>query len=73
MKTEFILLLHAKYTPQPQKQISPQSKWLGNFFFQLNKPKKQEGVAILISNKIDFKLKSIKKDEERHFVFLRHA
>ena len=29
---------------------------------------KQAGVAILISNKIDFKLKSIKGDKEGHFI-----
>ena len=28
------------------------------------------GVAILIFNKIDFKLKSIKRDKERHFIFV---
>ena len=31
-------------------------------------PKKQGGVAILISNKIDFHPKVIKKDKERHFI-----
>ena len=33
-----------------------------------NGPKKQMGVAILISNKIDFKLKSVKRDKEGHFI-----
>ena len=28
------------------------------------------GVAILISNKIDFKLKLVKRDEEVHFIFI---
>ena len=36
--------------------------------FQSNGPKKQAGVAILISNKIDFKLKSIRRDGEGHFI-----
>ena len=31
---------------------------------------KQAGVAILISNKIDFKLKSIKRDNEGHFILV---
>jgi hypothetical protein len=35
---------------------------------QANGPRKQAGVAILISNKIDFQLKVIKCDEEEHFV-----
>ena len=38
--------------------------------FQSNGTKKQAGVAIQISNKIDFKLKLIKRDEEGHFIFI---
>lgn len=34
-----------------------------------NRPKKQAGVAILISNQIDFKAKLIKKDVKGHFIF----
>jgi exonuclease III len=36
--------------------------------FQANGPKKQAGVAILISNKIDFQPKVIKKDKERQIL-----
>jgi exonuclease III len=36
--------------------------------FQANGPKKQAEVDILISNKIDFKTKVIKKDKEGHFI-----
>jgi exonuclease III len=39
--------------------------------FQANGPKKQAGVAILISNKIDFQLKVIKKDKEGHFILIK--
>jgi hypothetical protein len=35
--------------------------WKTNF--QVNDPQKQAGVAILISNKIDFQVKVIKKDK----------
>ncbi|KAL6073224.1 hypothetical protein STEG23_034606 [Scotinomys teguina] len=38
--------------------------------FQSNGLKKKAGIAILISNKIDFKLKSIKRDQEGHYIFL---
>ena len=38
--------------------------------FQSNEPKKQVDAAILISNKIDFKLKSIRKDGGR-FILIR--
>jgi len=39
--------------------------------FQENALKKQAGVAILISNKINFHLKVIKKDKEGHFIFIK--
>jgi exonuclease III len=39
--------------------------------FQENGPKKQAGVAILISNKIDFQPKFIKKDKEGHFMLIK--
>ena len=38
--------------------------------FQANGSKKQASVAILISNKIDFKLKSIRRDGDRHFILI---
>jgi exonuclease III len=39
--------------------------------FQANGPKKQAGVAILISNKIDFQPKIIKKDKEGNFILIK--
>ena len=39
--------------------------------FQANGPKKQAGVAILLSNKIDFQHKVIKKDKEGHFILIK--
>jgi exonuclease III len=39
--------------------------------FQENGPKKQAGVAILISNKIDFQPKVTKKDKEGHFILIK--
>jgi hypothetical protein len=39
--------------------------------FQANGSKKQAGVPILISNKIDFQSKVIKCDEEGHFIFIK--
>jgi hypothetical protein len=39
--------------------------------FQVNGLKKQAGVTILISNKIDFQTKVIKKDKERHFILIK--
>jgi exonuclease III len=39
--------------------------------FQGNGLKKQAGVAILISNKINFQPKVIKKEKEGHFIFIK--
>ena len=39
--------------------------------FQANGHKKKAGVAILISDKIDFKTKAIKRDPEGHFIILK--
>ena len=39
--------------------------------FQDNDSKKQAEVAILISNKIDFQPKVIKKDKEGHFILIK--
>jgi exonuclease III len=39
--------------------------------FQANSLKKQAGVTILISNKIDFQPKVIKKDKEGHFILIK--
>jgi len=42
-----------------------------NTIFQANGMKKLAGVAILISNKIDFQHKVIKKEKEVHFIFIK--
>jgi exonuclease III len=39
--------------------------------FQANGPTKRAGVAILISNKIKFQPKVIKKDKEGHFILIK--
>jgi exonuclease III len=39
--------------------------------FQANGLKKQAGVAILISNKINFQAKVIEEDKEGHFILIK--
>jgi exonuclease III len=63
-------LQYIENQPQGQRKTLPQSKgW--KTIFQANGPKKQAGVAILISNKIDFQPKVIKKDKEWHFIHIK--
>jgi exonuclease III len=39
--------------------------------YQANDPRKQAGVAILISDKVDFKTKLIKQDKEGHSILIK--
>jgi exonuclease III len=39
--------------------------------YQANGPQKQAGVAILISDKVDFKLTLIKRDKEGHSILIK--
>ena len=38
--------------------------------FYANRDQKKAGVAILISDKIDFKTKAVKRDKERHYLMI---
>ena len=53
-----------------KRETLPQNERLENNF-QANAMKKQAGVAILISNKIVFQPKVIKKDKEGHFILIK--
>jgi exonuclease III len=63
-------LLHTGNAPQQQRQALPQRQGLENNF-PISGPKIKAGVTILISNKINFQPKVIKKDKERHFIFIK--
>ena len=39
--------------------------------FHANRNQKKSGVAILISNKIDFKIKTITRDKEGHYIMIK--
>ena len=39
--------------------------------FHANGTQKKAGVAILISDKIDFKIKTIKRDKEGHYIMIK--
>jgi hypothetical protein len=47
-----------------------ESKGLGNGC-PSNRPKKQDEIAILMSNKINFQINAIKRDREGHFVHIK--
>jgi hypothetical protein len=56
--------------PQGKRQTLPQSESLKINFLE-NGPKKQAGVAILISNKIDFQTKVIEKEKDFTFIHIK--
>ena len=39
--------------------------------FHANRDQKKEGVAILISDKIGFKTKAVKRDKEEHYIMIK--
>ena len=39
--------------------------------FHANRNQKKAGVAILISDKIDFKTKAVKRDKEGHYIMIK--
>jgi hypothetical protein len=63
-------LLLAGNPPQGQRQTVPQNNRLENNF-KANGLKKEAGIAILLSNKIDFQPKDIKKDKEGHSTLIK--
>ena len=69
-KTRPLHMLSTRDPPQNRGHIQTESEGLEKIF-HANKDQKKAEVAILISHKIDFEIKAMKRDKEGHCIMIK--
>ena len=63
-------MLSTRDPPQNKGHIQTKSEGLEKIF-HANGDQKKAGVAILISDRIDFQIKAVKRDKEGHYIMIK--